>query len=234
MNRLARLILIFAVAYAVLIISPAFLDGQFPAYPLIKWGDVTDLLTPWILLPLYWLLYRVDARTPPGTRENVAFLVLAALWVQGQGMHLAANSIGHLLDSQKGTDPQLLTHFYDEGLSHYLWHLGVVGLAALLLWRQWQHPFKGERSSLVMESVGGVIYGLTYFVSTVEAGTGWLGVPFAAGVVAFGLLRGRQAVREQPILAFSLVAYGLAAILFLGWAIYWQGFPQFSEVGIIK
>jgi hypothetical protein len=234
MNRLSRWILGFAVAYAVLIIAPALLAGQFPAYPLMKWGDVFDLLTPWVLIPLYWLLYRVDERTPPGTRENLVFLFFAALWAQGQGMHLAANSIGHLLDTQQGSDSQVLTHFYDEVLSHYLWHLGVVGLGALLLWRQWRHPFAGERSPLVLESVAGVIYGLTYFVSTVEAGTGWLGVPFALVVAGFGLRRGRSHLREQPLQTFSLVAYGLAAILFLAWAVYWQGFPQFSEVGLLK
>jgi small-conductance mechanosensitive channel len=234
MNRLSRWILGFAVAYAVLIIAPALLAGQFPAYPLMKWGDVFDLLTPWVLIPLYWLLYRVDERTPPGTRENLVFLFFAALWAQGQGMHLAANSIGHLLDTQQGSDPQVLTHFYDEVLSHYLWHLGVVGLGALLLWRQWRHPFAGEHSPLVLESMAGVIYGLTYFVSTVEAGTGWLGVPFALIVAGFGLWRGRDHLRAQPLLAFSLVAYGLAAILFLAWAVYWQGFPQFSEVGLLK
>ncbi len=233
MHRLSRLILSFAVAYAVLIVAPAFLDGQFPAYPLIKWGDVFDLLTPWVLIPLYWLLYRVDERTPPGARENLVFLFFAALWAQGQGMHLAANSIGHLLGGQQGSDPQLLTHFYDEVLSHYLWHLGVVGLGALLLWRQWRHPFAGEHAPLTLVSVAGVIYGLTYFVSTVEAGTGWLGVPFALVVAGFGLWRGRSHLREQPLLAFSLVAYGLAAILFLAWAAYWQGFPQFSEVGLL-
>lgn len=57
MQRLARLTLIFAILFAVFIIAPAFLNGQFAPYPLLKSGDVLDLLTPLVLIPLYWLLF---------------------------------------------------------------------------------------------------------------------------------------------------------------------------------
>ncbi len=59
MNAPSRLILIFALAFAILIITPAFLSQQFAPYPLMKTGDVTDVLTPVILIPLYWLLFRL-------------------------------------------------------------------------------------------------------------------------------------------------------------------------------
>src|SRR4051794_15386732 len=95
MSSSSRLILIFAIVFAILIINPAFLSQQFAPYPLLKWGDVTDILTPLILIPLYWLLFRQG--NPPSTLENILFLVFAAFWVEGQGMHLGANSIGHLL-----------------------------------------------------------------------------------------------------------------------------------------
>ena len=35
------------------------------------------------------------------------------------------------------------------------------------------------------------------------------------------------------LVAFFLVACLLAAILFAGWGLYWGGFPEFSEVGLI-
>jgi hypothetical protein len=56
-NRLSRLTLVFSITFAVLIISPAFLNRQFGPYPLMKTGDVIDLFTPLILIPLYWLLF---------------------------------------------------------------------------------------------------------------------------------------------------------------------------------
>ena len=167
MQRLARLTLIFAVAFAVLIVSPAFLGGPFAPYPLMTQGDVLDLLTPVVLIPLYWLLFRIRPHHPVGPGEMLLFLVLAALWTMGQGMHLVANSIGRQLDVPARLPAGSLTHFYDEALSHYLWHAGMVGMAALLLFRQWNAPFAGERSDLLYEIAAGAI--LTQHTAWVNA-----------------------------------------------------------------
>jgi signal transduction histidine kinase len=147
MPTFSRLILIFAILFLVLLISPAFLSQSFGPYPLMKTGDVTDILTPLILIPLYWLLFRLDKT--PTVREMILFLVFAAAWVEGQGMHLSANSIGHLLQDAQDTNAYTLTHFYDEVLSHYLWHIGLAGLAALLIWRQVNNPL-----AVIKEKVG--------------------------------------------------------------------------------
>lgn len=37
---------------------------------------------------------------------------------------------------------------------------------------------------------------------------------------------------QLPLLAFFFVSYLLATMLFASWAIYWGGFPQFSQVGL--
>ena len=126
MSRLYRLILIFAVLFTVLLMAPAFVNGPFGPYPLMTVGEVLDLLTPLILIPIYWLLLELTPEKPPSRSENLLFLVLAVLWADGHGMHLAANSIGHLLKDLAGSDVYTLTDFYDEVLSHYLWHFAVV------------------------------------------------------------------------------------------------------------
>ena len=158
-----------------------------------------------------------------------AFLIFAALWVQGQGMHLVANSIGHLIAVDSGSEIEQLTHFYDEILSHYIWHFGLIGLSALLIYRQWQNPFTKQRSRLKFEITAGVVHGFNYFIDVVESATTVLGVPFAVGVVLFGLIWGRRHLRQQPILAFFFVSYSIACLFFLGWGIYWGGLPEFSE-----
>ncbi len=233
MSRLHRLILVFSVAFAVFFMGPPVLETQFGPYPLMKLGDVFDLLTPLLLIPLYWLLYQVGQEKKPSLGEGVAFMVLAALWVQGQGMHLAANSIGHLLEEMTGSDASILTSFYDEVLSHYLWHLGVVGLSALLLIRQWQNPFTGERSSPGIVVLAGIIHGLTFFAIVVEGETALLGIPFAIAVTMAGLVWGRHKLREEPLLLFFLFSYVVAMLFFAGWGIYWGGLPEFSELGLI-
>lgn len=233
MNTLRRLVLVFAILYAVFLIAPALLSSQFAPYPLLKNGDIFDLFTPLVLLPLYWLMLEHGGTGEATARERLVFVVLAAAWAMGQGMHLGANAVGHLLDDFQATDAYALNHFLDEDLSHYIWHAASIGLIILLLVRQTRAPFAGERSSLVMEGVAALVYGLTYFIVTIEAGTLPLGLPFAAAIVVFGLVT-RTRLREQPLSAFFVFAFAIALVFFAGWGLYWRGFPQFSEVGIIK
>ena len=192
MQRLARLTLIFAILFAVFIIAPAFLSDRFTPYPLMKSGDVLDLLTPLVLIPLYWLLFQIHPHRPPSQKQMLIFLIFATLWIQGQGMHLVANSIGHLITADSGSEVKKLTHFYDEILSHYIWHLGLIGLSALLIYRQWQNPSLEQSSGLRLEITAGIIHGFVYFIDVVESATTVLGVPFAVGVVLFALVWGRQ------------------------------------------
>jgi hypothetical protein len=231
MTRLSRLTLVFSIAYAVMIMAPAMLSNQFGAYPLIKTGDVFDLLTPLILIPLYWLLFYNGGRAPT-VRETVLFLVLAAVWVEGQGMHLSANSIGHVIENVQDANVLTLTHFYDEILSHYLWHFGAMALVALLIYRQ--RSYAGEPTEPRQVIAAAILYGLTFFISVVEAGTVPLGLPFVILVTLYGLIVGRNRLRQQPVFAFLFAAHLLALILLVGWGVYWRGFPQFSELGWIK
>jgi len=233
MKTLRRLILAFAILYAVFLIAPALLSQQFAPYSLLKNGDILDLLTPLVLLPLYWLMLEHGGVGDATARERFVFVILAAAWAMGQGMHLGANAVGHLLDAFQATDAYALNHFLDEDLSHYIWHAASIGLIVLLLARQSRAPFADERSSFVMEGIAAVLYGLTYFIVTIEAGTLPLGLPFALALVAFGLMR-RAQLRQQPLAAFFVFSMLLALILFAGWGLYWRGFPEFSRVGIIK
>lgn len=233
MKKLSILILVFAILFAVFFMGPPFLNMQFSPYPLMEIADVFDLLTPLVLIPLYWLLYRLNQNKPLTPSGIMLFIVLAAFWVEGQGMHLAANSIGHLLEDMKESDAYKLTYFYDEILSHYIWHFGIIGLSALLLWRQWRNPFSEERTGMWPLILAGVIHGFTFFVIVIEAGTAPLGVPFAFLVTVWGWIWGSKRMQQQPLLSFFLISYSVATVLFIGWAIYWGGLPQFSQVGII-
>lgn len=229
MNTRPRLILSFAAAFAALIILPALLGSPFPPYELMHWADVLDLLTPLILIPLYWLLFRSSTGLLPGRALVIGFLVLAGLWVEGQGMHLAANSISNLLGGG-ATDVHDLVHFYDETLSHYLWHVGIVGLSVVLVL-----AVKSERQQVAWTPVvlAAVLYGVTYFLAINEGGTVPFGLPAAVLLVLWLAILKRRLALGHNLVAFFLIGHALALLLFLGWFVYWGGFPEFSEVGLI-
>jgi len=233
MKRLSLFILIFSIAFAMFFIGPALLSRQVGAYPLMEIGDVFDIFTPLILMPLYWLLFRLDANKVPSLKENLLFLLLVAFWVEGQGMHLSANSIGHLLKDMTGSDIYNLSNFYDEILSHYLWHFGLIGLSALIIYRQWRNPFTEGQAVLWLLILAGIIHGFTLFVTVIEGGTTSLVVPFVIMVTLLGLIWGWKRFSQQPLLLFFFITCLVATLLFAGWAIYWHGLPEFSEVGII-
>jgi hypothetical protein len=232
-KRLDGLVLAFAVVFAVFTIAPSFLNGAFPLQSLMSWGDVFDIATPLAVIPFYWLLFA--AGRSPRRAEVLLFIVLAAVWAEGQGMHLSANSIGHVVDESAHGPVYSLTNFYDEVLGHYLWHVGVVGLAALVIARRgWAAPRNEDaHDGIALPIAAGVVHGFNYFIIVVEAATGPLGVPFAVLVCTLLASRPRRAKRD-PVLLFSLVAYATSCLFFLGWALYWKGLPEFSHVGIIK
>lgn len=237
MQRLARLTLIFAILFAVFFLLPPFLSKQLGGYPLMKTQDVFDLFTPLVLIPVYWLLFQIEPDRPPGRWSIIAFLVIAALWAEGQGMHLSANSIDNLIEGK--ASPQVaeavhslgtalaptgipdLTYFYDEVLSHYLWHGAVMALAALLLWRQWRNLSAAPVPNSGLPIAGGIIHGITFALITLEGQTAALAIPFAGVVTLVSLIWGLGRLRRGPILLFSLVAFGLAFLIFLAWWLAW-------------
>jgi len=240
MKRLSLLTLAFAVCSVIFLNLLIVLRIPFPLYPLISYQDAFDLLTPLVLIPIYWLLYRFsgDGQTSPA--EEVAFMVCAAIWVMGHGMHLSANSIDnlaealakkHVLDITATTIYQL-DYFFDEQLGHYVWHIGTLALTAVLLWREWRKP-AGLRTLWRAAGMAGLLYGFTYFAIFIEGQTVLLGLPFAVAVVLLALIWGRQRLAQQPVLAFFFIACLVALVLFAGWGVYWRGFPQFSDVGLI-
>lgn len=229
MNRSSFLLLGFSVAFLVFFFGPAFLGGPFGPYPLMNAGSAFDLLTPLVLIPLYWLLFEGGSPRPASRAETVAFLVSAALWVEGQGLHLAANSIAKHLKGLVGTDAEVLTRFYDERLGHYLWHAGLLGLAALLLYRYWRSAQPELRPARWVEAVAGAIHGFAFASIILEGGTVPIGVPFAVLAAALSVVWNGKRVGQRPLQIFFLVAFGLATLLFVGWRLAWGEWMEPSQ-----
>ncbi len=239
-NRISYITLLLAISSLVFLLLLVFLRFGFQPYPLVSYQDVFDLLTPLVLIPIYWLLFKFASGEDSCLSEEIAFIVLTVFWVQGQGMHLSANSINNLIETLaksqvidiKPTDIYRLTYFFDEHLSHYLWHIGLLGLAALLIYREWKRP--AEKSNTWWAAIlAGIIYGFTYFCIFLEGKNVVMGLPFAILVVAFTLISERSRLAQRPLLTFFFISFLFACLLFTGWGLYWGGFPEFSDVGLI-
>jgi hypothetical protein len=240
MKRLSWLILVFALLSVVFFLGLIFFRSPFPPYPLLNYQDIFDLLTPLVLIPIYWVLYRRAATNDSPTGETV-FMLLAAFWVLGQGMHLAANAINNLSESLArqgtlditGTQIYQLAYFLDEHLSHYLWHFGVIGLAVLLVWREWRNP-EEHTANWWLVLPAGILYGFLWFAIFLEGQTAVMGFPFAFLFGALLLILGRRRVCTHALTGFFFVASLVAILLLVVWVILY-GFPppEITAVGLI-
>jgi hypothetical protein len=102
-------------------------------------------------------------------------------------------------------------------VGHYLWFAGLYVLVAALVLALRQVDVTGRwRWPLA------ALFGLTAATNGVEGGTAVFTLLVAAAFCAWG-----RRLR-QPVL---LTAFGVTLVLLAGWGLYWQGFPQFSELG---
>jgi hypothetical protein len=224
------LIFWFAFAFAFFILVPPLLSQPFPAYPSIHWADVLDLMTPLVLIPLYWLLFTDSGRIARTRGAMVVFLILASIWVEGQAMHLAANSISNLLGAGSSVVHDLI-HFYDEVLSHYLWHGAILALSVQLLFFAMRSAAPQARPGWGWVIPAGLLYGLTCFLAFVEGATVPLGLPAVVLLIVGLVVLLRDRIRTDNLVAFFFIGYAITLILLAAWGIAWKGFPELTEVG---
>lgn len=194
-----------------------FLFHHLPAAVGGKPADGVDLLTPVAVIAAAALVLGAL-----GARGGALALALAAaiLYVDGHGIHLAANSIGH---EPLSGDAEKVTHFWDEQFGHIEWHLGWFGLIAAFCLAERE---EGQIEAWLVAAAA-VPLGLTIFTNTVEGGTWWIALSVAAVLAPWA------ALRRRPLLVACAAAFALASLLIAAWAVSQGGVPQFSEVGWI-
>jgi hypothetical protein len=173
-----------------------------------------DLATPFaVLATAAWLL---AALLPPRWVVLVA-AVAAVMYVDGHGIHLAANDIRAAEPTGRAEE---VAHFWDEDFGHIEWHLGWFCLLAATAIA----PPVPVREGWPL-AAGSFLLGATMFSNTVEGGDWWLTLAGAVLVVPW-------AVRtRRPLAVACAVAFAFGSILIGVWALWHGGVPQFSELG---
>ena len=189
---------------------------HLPTIDLFNLGIVIDGFTPLAVVGTASALLLADR--PPRLALVVGFLAALA-YVDGHGIHMAANAIN-------GADPVgeagERTELWDERIGHIDWHLGWFGLllAVCLAERGRPGPAPGRFES----AVGVAALGFTLFTSTVEGQTWPLMLAVGAGFVAWA------ARSRRPLLTRCAAAFAVAAALVAVWAIWQGGVPEFTDV----
>lgn len=198
----------WAVAYALLHHLGALPEGLGPAPARTRWVDWIDLLTPYAVAGT-----ALAAVAAAGTDRRGWWTALlgAGAYVQGHGVHLAANSIGN----ERGDAPPV--HLWDEVVGHWLWYAGlallVVALARCVRTR--------ARALGVLLALA---VGVTWTTNGLEGTTAPASLAVAAALAGWGLRR-----RDGTGLLL-VVAFGTSAVLLAGYGLWHGGFPAPSRL----
>jgi hypothetical protein len=192
--------------------AAVFVFHQLPAFVGEPAGDWVDLLTPFAVIGTAAFVIGRGA----STLVLVIAIIGAVLYVDGHGIHLAANAIGHEELTGEAAD---VTHFWDEEWGHFEWHLGWFLLIGAFCLARTERPW--------LPAVCAALLGWTLFVSTVEGGSWWLELAATAVFVPWAV------VSRRPFVVTVAASFGLAALLIGIWAVWQGGMPQFSDAGFL-
>ena len=241
-GNLSIWLLVYAFCYTFLHILPPFLNYEIKNRLML--ADLFDILTPFIIVFLIYKIYRILAlNTVENTNSlvrNAAKIILITgtiAFVEGHGMHLAANAIARHLLTLHNQPLFELTYFFDETLGHILWDSGIILLSAGIVIIGFNlDGKKAPTSNLAVIVLAAVFYGFTYFVNAVEGQTVIFTLPVSLVIpTIIYIITRRQNIQllRNPILSFFYFSYITSLILFIIWRIWKNGFPQFSELGWI-
>ena len=201
----ARWLAAWALAYSLLHHLGALPDGLGPAPHATRWVDWIDLLTPYAVVGP-----ALAALAAAGTDRRGWWIALlgAGAYVQGHGIHLAANSIGN----ERGDAAPI--HLWDEVVGHWLWYAGVALLVLAL-----------ARAVQVRATPVGLLLalgvGATWTTNALEGTTAVGSLVVAVGLAGWGLRR-----RTWLLVA----AFGVSALLLAGYGLWQGGFPAPSQL----
>jgi len=231
MKRNWPLLTLFSAVYAFLILAPSTFHQEFPLRDGMEWGDALDIATPFVVFGLVWLLVSHTVSALDG-RATLALLLIAVVWSQGQGMHLASNSIGHQVTEGEGSG---LVHFYDEVLSHYIWSVAILALPVYLLVLISRDRTLASTGFPVAALPAAAVFGSVMGVDAIESAVVPMALPAfmaIAGLAAY--LFGRTPrLRGVELFAFTGVSTVVALGVLVGWGVYHGGWPEPSEVRLI-
>jgi hypothetical protein len=178
-----------------------------------RYEDFVDLLTPYVVAgPALVVL----ARTGAPRRSWALALLGAALFTQGHGLHLSANSISF------ASGEAAPAYLWDEQVGHHLWFAGLTLLLVVVVQAVRSRPMHVGAAARGLAA----LVGLTWAANVVEGGAVPFGATLALGLTAYG-----WRLRRSPPGRLLVLSFGLSLGLVAAYGIWQDGYPQPSELG---
>ena len=194
-----------AVAYNLLHHLGALPDGLGDAGGGTRWLDWLDLLTPYAVVGT-----ALAALAVAGTDRRGWWTALlgAGAYVNGHGVHLAANSIGNA----RGDVAPI--HLWDEVVGHWYWYAGAA-LLVVAVARAVRLPATPTAYALALAT------GLTWTTNALAGTTGAGSLAVALALAAWGWRR-----RGEGTGRLLVVGFGTSALLLAAYGLVHLGFPE--------
>ena len=174
-----------------------------------RWTDWLDLLTPYCVLGSAATVLLAAGTT---RRTWLTAGVAGVLYTQGHGLHLAANSVNNRLDDDS-------VHLWDEVVGHLIWYAGLALIVVVLAQALVTSPLTVRWWGWALAGA----FGLTHATNALEGGTAVLSLVVAVGMCVW------TRWLPAPLSRLLLIAYGLAAVVLLGYGFGYGGWPQPSS-----
>ncbi|MCH7588701.1 MAG: hypothetical protein IIC78_11820 [Chloroflexi bacterium] len=213
-----------------------FIKIYLPGLP-ITYGDLMDLLlTPWIGVGVFALLYvSIPSVSDSSVRHRnlyrLLFWIFSVLYVEGHGIHLAANSISNNVVA--GTDPRLVhsIFLFDEPIGHLLWLGGGLGLALVAVAYQTSYTSREYlmRRQIWLILICGMLYGVGFALTIIEGGSALWAAPIVVGALAvmgYRWFRRHAELSKRPTWTFFLSGF---TFLLVTLGVWFAGFGGFIE-----
>jgi len=243
--KMTRIVAILS-AYGLVTVLPIFFVFQpffvvdLPGIP-IRYGDLLDLLlTPWIGVGVFALLYvfipkASDSSTSHKNLYRVLFFAFSVLYVEGHGIHLAANSIGNNLAANTDARLALSIFLFDEPIGHLLWLGGAIGLALITVAYQTSHTSRDQlsRRQIWLILASGMLYGVTFGLTIIEGQSAlWAGPLVVGALIVMGIrwLRGSAKWTKRPASTFFVSGFAVLLATLGVWLLRFGSFVEPSTM----
>ncbi|NOY14842.1 MAG: hypothetical protein GXP43_01340 [bacterium] len=238
------LIFLVSVLAMVAVILPPLKKPVNPALPIPYYSIVNTLLVSLSLWLLYYYLFlRLVGKDPllPLSKKitYIRALFLSSLWVGwiGEAIHFTADTIGNFLNHNPNDPAWRIAYFLDEILGHIMAYFAIfiMGILGVMLEMQYKSSQLGKRGIATISFIG-FLTGIGWSVALIEGEAAKTFLPlmiiFSGAVILWAGLR-KWSISHKPWSLFLLIVNLVAIIFTLAWGIYWRGFPQFSDLGLI-